>query len=143
MSHFRESVHNNKHGILSISSPMQTKHKIHANIFPWVIWNWKGCIKTKRLSFGLSFATCRASVGEAIDITKHLGPKVVLGEHSKCFVAYKVSHESASMSLSQKEQTKRSDAEHPMDITMSRAHLGSDTCNIYFAHTKVLSELHG
>ena len=29
------------------------------------------------------------------------------------------------------------DAEHPMDITMSRVHLASDTCHIYFIHTKV------
>ena len=29
------------------------------------------------------------------------------------------------------------DAEHPMDITMSRVHLASDTCHIYFMHTKV------
>ena len=29
------------------------------------------------------------------------------------------------------------DAEHPMDITMSRVHLESDTCHIYFIHTKV------
>ena len=59
------------------------------------------------LSFGLSFATCRASVGEAVDVAKHLGPKVVLGEGSKCFVASKVSHESASMRFLQKQQMKR------------------------------------
>ena len=29
------------------------------------------------------------------------------------------------------------DAEHPTDITMSRAHSASDTCDIYFTHTKV------
>ena len=29
------------------------------------------------------------------------------------------------------------DAEHPMDITMSRVRLASDSCNIYFAYTKV------
>ena len=29
------------------------------------------------------------------------------------------------------------DAEHPTDITMSRVHLASDTCNIYFTHIKV------
>ena len=29
------------------------------------------------------------------------------------------------------------DAEHPMDITLSRVHLASDTCHIYFIHTKV------
>ena len=29
------------------------------------------------------------------------------------------------------------DKEHPMDITMSRVHLASDTCHIYFIHTKV------
>ena len=29
------------------------------------------------------------------------------------------------------------DTEHPMDITMSRVHLASDTCHIYFMHTKV------
>ena len=60
-----------------------------------------------RLSFRLSFATCRASVGEAIDVAEHLGPKVVLGERSKCLVASKVSHESASMRFLQKQQTKR------------------------------------
>ena len=60
-----------------------------------------------RLSFGLSFATCRASVGEAIDVAEHLGPKVVLGERSKCLVASKVSHESASMRFLQKQQAKR------------------------------------
>ena len=60
-----------------------------------------------RLSFGLSFATCRASVGEAIDVAEHLGPKVVLGERSKCFVMSKVSHESASMRFLQKQQAKR------------------------------------
>ena len=60
-----------------------------------------------RLSFGLSFATCRASVGEAIDVAKYLGPKVVLGERSKCLVASKVYHESASMRFLQKQQAKR------------------------------------
>ena len=29
------------------------------------------------------------------------------------------------------------DAEHPTDITMSRVHLASDTCDIYFTYTKV------
>ena len=29
------------------------------------------------------------------------------------------------------------DAEHPMDITMSRVRLASDTCDIYFTYTKV------
>ena len=29
------------------------------------------------------------------------------------------------------------DVEHPTDITMSRVHLASDTCDIYFIHTKV------
>jgi hypothetical protein len=29
------------------------------------------------------------------------------------------------------------DAEHPMDITMSRAPLSRDTCNVYFVHIKV------
>ena len=29
------------------------------------------------------------------------------------------------------------DVEHPMDITMSRVHLTSDACHIYFMHTKV------
>ena len=38
---------------------------------------------------------------------EHLGPKVVLGERGECLVTTKVSHESASMSLLQKEQTKR------------------------------------
>ena len=107
MCHLRKSVHNNKDGILSILSSRQTKYKIHANIFPWLVRNWKRHIETMGLSFRLSFATCRASVGEAIDVAEHLGPKVVLGERSKCLVASKVSHESASMSLLQKEQTKR------------------------------------
>ena len=107
MCHFGESVHNNKNGILAISSSRQTKHKVHANVFPWVIWNWKWHIEAMRLSFGLSFATCRASVGEAIDVAEHLGPKVVLGERSKCLVASKVSHESASMRFPQKQQAKR------------------------------------
>mgnify|MGYP005839040593 CR=1 FL=1 len=30
-----------------------------------------------------------------------------------------------------------SDAEHPMDITMSRVHSASDTCDIYFTYIKV------
>ena len=38
---------------------------------------------------------------------EHLGPKVVLGERGECLVASKMSHESASMSLLQKEKTKR------------------------------------
>ena len=59
------------------------------------------------MSFGLSFATCRASVGEAIDVAEHLGTKVVLGERSKCLVTSKVSHESASMRFLQKQQAKR------------------------------------
>jgi hypothetical protein len=29
------------------------------------------------------------------------------------------------------------DAEHPTDITMSRVHLASDTCDIYFTYIKV------
>ena len=29
------------------------------------------------------------------------------------------------------------DAKHPTDITMSRVHLASDTCDIYFTYTKV------
>ena len=29
------------------------------------------------------------------------------------------------------------DAEHPMDITMSRVHSASDTCDIYFTYIKV------
>ena len=94
MCHFGESVHNNKNGILAISSSRQTKYKVHANVFPWVIWNWKWHIEAMRLSFGLSFATCRASVGEAIDVAEHLGPKVVLGERGECLVASKMSHES-------------------------------------------------
>ena len=44
------------------------------------------------LSFGLSFATCRASVGEAVDVAKHLGPKVVLRERGERLVAYEMSH---------------------------------------------------
>ena len=107
MCHLRKSVHNDKHEILSILRSRQTKHKVHANIFPWVIWNWKWHIEAMRLGFGLSFATCRASVGEAIDVAKHLEPKVVLGERSKCLVASKVSHESASMRFLQKQQAKR------------------------------------
>ena len=59
------------------------------------------------LGFRLSFATCRASVGEAVDVAKHLGLIIVLGERGKSLVASKVSHESTSMSLLQKEQTKR------------------------------------
>ena len=44
------------------------------------------------LSFGLSFATCRASVGEAIDVPKHLGLKVVLRERIERLVASEMSH---------------------------------------------------
>src|SRR5215216_5022128 len=60
-----------------------------------------------RLSFGLSFAACRAPVGEARDIAKHLLPKVLVGECSKRLVTSKMAHESASVSLLQKQQTKR------------------------------------
>mgnify|MGYP005836295149 CR=1 FL=1 len=42
MCHLRESVHNNKYRILSISSSRKTKNKIHANIFPWLELYWKG-----------------------------------------------------------------------------------------------------
>ena len=42
------------------------------------------------LSFRLSFATCRALVGEAIDVTKHLWPKVVLRERNEHFVVQSV-----------------------------------------------------
>src|SRR3954464_12077849 len=48
MSHFGETVYNNKNGIFAISSSRQTKHKIHANIFPWLIWNWKWHVKAMR-----------------------------------------------------------------------------------------------
>ena len=44
------------------------------------------------MSFGLSFATCRASVGEAVDVVKHLGPIVVLGERGESLVASKMTH---------------------------------------------------
>ena len=44
------------------------------------------------LSFRLSFATCRASVGEAVDAAKRLGPIIVLGERSKSLVAANMSH---------------------------------------------------
>ena len=64
-------------------------------------------VKTMRLSFGLSFAACRPSIDEAGDVTKHLGPKIVLREGSKRRVASKVSHESFSMRFLQKEQSKR------------------------------------
>ena len=90
--HLRESVHNDKYQILSISSSRQSKYKIHANIFPWLIWNWDRHIKAMGLSFRLSFVTCRASVGEAVDVAKHVWPKVVLGERGKCLVASKMSH---------------------------------------------------
>ena len=69
-------------GIFAISSSRQTKYKFHTNIFPWLVRNWKRHIEAMRLSFRLSFATCRASVGEAVDVAKHLGPKIVLGERS-------------------------------------------------------------
>ena len=39
-----------------------------------------------------SFATCRASVGEAVDVAKHLGPKLVLRERGERFVSSKISH---------------------------------------------------
>ena len=107
MSHFGESDHNNKNGIPAISRSRQTKHKIHANIFPWLIRNCKRHIQSMRLSFRLSFATCRASVGEAVDVTKHLRPKVVLGERSKGLLASKMSYQSSSMRFLQKQQTKR------------------------------------
>ena len=107
MCHLGKSIHNNKHGILSILSSRQTKYKIHANVFPRLIRNRKRHVKTMRLSFRLSFATCRASGGETSDVAEHLGPKVALGERGECLVASKVSHESASMSLLQKEQMKR------------------------------------
>src|SRR4051812_34106691 len=107
MSHFGETVHNNKNGVFAISSSRQTKHKVHANIFPWLIWNWKWHIEAVRLCFGLSFATCGTLVGEAIDVAMHLGPKVILGERSKCLVASKVSHESTAMRFLQKQQTQR------------------------------------
>ena len=82
MCHLRKSVHNNKHGILSILSSRQTKYEIHANVFPRLLRNRKRHVKTMGLSFRLSFATCRALVGEAVDVAKHLGPIVVLGERS-------------------------------------------------------------
>ncbi len=34
-------------------------------------------------------------------------------------------------------QGRGDDAEHPMDITMSRVRLASDTCDIYFTYAKV------
>ena len=34
-------------------------------------------------------------------------------------------------------QGRGDDAEHPMDITMSRVHSASDTCDIYFTYAKV------
>src|SRR3954470_7466287 len=107
MSHFGESVHNNKNGILAISSSRQTKHKVHTNIFPWLIWNWKWHIEAMRLGLGFSFAACITPIGEAIDVPMHLGPKVVLRECSKCLVASKVSHESTTMRFLQKQQTQR------------------------------------
>ena len=107
MCHLRESIHNNECRILSISSSRQSKYKIHANIFPWLIWNWERHVKAMGLSFGLSFATCRASVGEAVDVAKHLGPIIVLGECSKSLVASKMSHQSCCMRFLQKQQTKR------------------------------------
>ena len=44
------------------------------------------------LSFRLSFATCRPSVGEAVDVMKHLGKIVVLGQRSESLVTSKMSH---------------------------------------------------
>ena len=92
MCHLRKSVHNDKHGILSILSSRQTKYKIHANVFPRLIRNRKRHVNTMGLSFLLSFETCRASVGEAVDVVKHLRPMIVLGERSKSLVASKMSH---------------------------------------------------
>ena len=92
MSHFGETVHNNKHGVLAISSSRQSKYKVHANVFPRLIRNRKRHVKTMGLSFRLSFAIYRASVGEAVDVAEHLRPKVVLGERSECLVASKMSH---------------------------------------------------
>src|SRR3954466_2447491 len=107
MSHFGETVHNNKNGILAVASSRQTKHKVHTNVFPTLIGNRKWHIKAMRLSFGLSFATCRTPVGEAIDVAMHLGPKIILGERSKCLFASEVSHESTAMRFLQKQQTQR------------------------------------
>ena len=45
-----------------------------------------------RLSYGLSFVTCRAPVGEMIDVPKHLWPKVALRERGERLVASEVSH---------------------------------------------------
>ena len=42
------------------------------------------------LIFRLSFATCRALVGEAVDVAKHLGLIIVLGEHGESLVAAKM-----------------------------------------------------
>ena len=39
------------------------------------------------LSFGLSFVACRTSVGEAIDVPKHLWPKVALRERGERLAA--------------------------------------------------------
>ena len=49
-------------------------------------------IEAMRLGFRLSFATCRASVGEAVNVAKHLGPIIVLGEFSGSLVVSKMSH---------------------------------------------------
>ena len=92
MCHLGEMVHNDKYRILSISSPRQSKYKIHANLFPWLIWNWERHVKAMGLRLRLSFATCRASVGEAVDVAEHLGPIVVLGERRERLVASKMSH---------------------------------------------------
>ena len=90
MSRVGELVDNNKHGILSIPISRQPKHKIPTKILPWLIWNWMWHVKAKRLSFSLSLATCIVLVGEAVDVAKHHGPRVVLGERSKCLVVSKV-----------------------------------------------------
>ena len=67
MCHLRESVHNDKYWILSISNSRQSKYKIHTNVFPRLIRNRERHVKTMRLSFRLSFATRRASGGEVIE----------------------------------------------------------------------------
>ena len=60
-----------------------------------------------RLGFVLSFAACRAFVSEASHVAEHLWPKVLEGECGEGLVTSEMPHESTSVSLLQKQQTKR------------------------------------
>ena len=90
MGYFLKPVYNHQHGVFVALSPWESKHKIHASIWPWSLRSRQWSINPLRKYMAYGHLTNGTSLDKVLNVFEHVRLKVVLFGHNVRLVFSKV-----------------------------------------------------